>query len=40
MNELKGYYWSDDYEEKKKAKTYEQYIAEHALYQKEIVFDR
>lgn len=40
MNELKGYYWSDDYEEKKKAKTYEQYIAEHALYHKEIVFDR
>lgn len=40
MDELKGYYWSDDYEEKKKTKTYEQYIAEHALYHKEIVFDK
>lgn len=39
MDELKGYYWSEDYEEKKKTKTYEQYIAEHALYHKEVVFE-
>ena len=40
MDEMKGYYWSDDYEEKKKTKTYEQYIAEHALYHKEISFEK
>lgn len=39
MDELKGYYWSEDYEEKAKTKTYEQYIAEHALYHKEISFE-
>ena len=40
MNELKGYYFSEDYEEKKKTKTYEEYIAEHAVYHKEITFDK
>ena len=39
MNELKGYYFSEDYEEKKKTKTYEEYIAEHAVYHKEITFE-
>lgn len=40
MNELKGYYFSEDYEKKKKTKTYEEYIAEHAVYHKEITFDK
>ena len=30
----------EDYEEKKKTKTYEEYIAEHAVYHKEITFDK
>lgn len=39
FEELKGYYWSDDYEEKKKTKTYKELLDERALYHKEIVFE-
>lgn len=39
MDELKGYYWSDDYEENKKTKTFRQLLDERALYHKEITFD-
>lgn len=39
MDELKGYYWSDDYEENKKTKTFKQLLDERALYHKEISFD-
>lgn len=38
MDELKGYYWSDDYEENKKTKTFKQLLDERALYHKEISF--
>lgn len=38
MDELKGYYWSDDYQEKKKTKTFKELLDERALYHKEIVF--
>lgn len=38
MDELKGYYYSDDYEEKKKEKTFKQLLDERALYHKEIIF--
>ena len=36
--ELKGYYWSPDYEEKAKEKTFQEYLAEHALYSTELAF--
>lgn len=39
MDELKGYYYSDDYEEKKKEKTFKQLLDERALYHKEIIFE-
>lgn len=39
MDELKGYYWSEDYEEKKKTKTFAQYLEERALYGVEVNFD-
>ena len=39
MDELKGYYWSEDYETKKKEKTFAQLLDERALYHKEIVFE-
>lgn len=39
MDELKGYYWSDDYEEKKKTRTFKELLDERALYHKEIVFE-
>lgn len=38
MDELKGYYWSEDYAEKKKVKTFAQYLQEHALYWTEVTF--
>lgn len=38
MDELKGYYWSEDYAEKKKEKTFKQLLDERALYHKEISF--
>lgn len=38
MDEIKGYYWSDDYEEKKKTKTFQQYLDEKALYRTEVSF--
>ncbi|MDO4306776.1 MAG: DUF4179 domain-containing protein [Eubacteriales bacterium] len=39
MDELKGYYWSDDYEENKKTKTFKQLLDERALYHKEVTFE-
>lgn len=39
MDELKGYYWADDYQEKRKEKTFSQYLDEKALYHKEIRFE-
>ena len=38
LNEIKGYYWSEDYEEKKKTKTFKQYLDEKALYGTEVTF--
>lgn len=35
MNELKGYYYSEDYETPKLEKTFAQYLAEHAKYDPE-----
>lgn len=37
--ENKGYYWSDDYEEKSKTKTYQQVIEEIALHHTEVTFE-
>ncbi|MCI8813830.1 MAG: DUF4179 domain-containing protein [Lachnospiraceae bacterium] len=39
MDELKGYYWSEDYETKKKEKTFKQLLDERSLYHKELTFD-
>lgn len=39
MDEIKGYYWSDDYEEKKKTKTYKEYLDEKSLYHTEVTFE-
>ena len=39
MDELKVYYWSEDYETKKKEKTFKQLLDERALYHREIIFD-
>ena len=39
MNELKGYYWSEDYEEKKKTKTFKQLLDERALHHTEVTFE-
>lgn len=36
--DFKGYYWSDDYEEKKKEKTFQQLLDEKALYRTEVSF--
>lgn len=38
MDEIKGYPLGEDYEERKKTKTYKQLLEEQALYHKEIVF--
>lgn len=38
MDELKGYYWAEDYAEKKKTKTFAQYLEEHALYWTQVTF--
>lgn len=38
MDELKGYYWSDDYEENKKTKTFKQLLDERSLLHTEVVF--
>ncbi|MDO5136673.1 MAG: DUF4179 domain-containing protein [Eubacteriales bacterium] len=40
MDELKGYYWSEDYEEKKETKTFKELLDERALYHKEISFEQ
>lgn len=39
MDEIKGYYWSPDYEEKKKTKTFMQYLDEKSLYHTEVYFE-
>ena len=39
MDELKGYYWSDDYEEKEKTKTFKQLLDERAVAGTEVHFD-
>lgn len=39
MDELKGYYWSDDYEEKAKTKTFRQLLDERAVASAEVHFD-
>lgn len=38
LNEIKGYYWSEDYPEKRKTKTFKQYLDEKALYGTEVTF--
>lgn len=40
MDELKGYYWSEDYKEKKKEKTYKEYLDERAVLHTEVVFEQ
>lgn len=39
MDELKSYYYSEDYEKKKQEKTFAQYLSEHAEYQTEVTFE-
>lgn len=38
LDELKGYYWSDDDPVKKEEKTFARHLSEHALYGTEISF--
>lgn len=38
LDELKGYYWSEDYPQKKQEKTFAQYLEEHALYGTSVEF--
>ena len=40
MDEIKGYYWSEDYKEKKKEKTYKEYLDERAVLHTEVVFEQ
>lgn len=39
MDELKGYYWSPDYEEKAKTKTFKQLLDKNAILKTEVTFD-
>lgn len=39
MDELKGYYWSDDYEENKKTKTFQELLHENAILEAEVSFE-
>lgn len=39
MNELKGYYWSEDYGEKRATKTFAQLLDERALYGTKVTFE-
>ena len=39
MDELKGYYWSEDYEEKAKEKTFQELLDERAVAKAEVIFD-
>ena len=39
MDELKGYYWSEDYEEKAKEKTFQELLDEKAVAKAEVKFD-
>lgn len=38
MDELKGYYWSDTYEEQKKTKTFKELLDERAIYHQEVKY--
>ncbi len=38
LDEIKGYYWSEDYPEKRKTKTFKQYLDEKAIYGTEVSF--
>lgn len=40
MDELKGYYWSEDYEVKKTTKNFAQYLSENALYSTVVNFEK
>jgi hypothetical protein len=40
MDELKGYYWSDDYAIKKETKTFAEYLMENSLYYSEVNFSK
>lgn len=40
MDELKGYYWSDDYEQKKQTKTFKQLLDERAIMHKEVILEQ
>ena len=39
MDELKGYYWSENYEERRKEKTFKEYLEQFAVYHVEVSFD-
>lgn len=39
MDELKGYYWSEDYEENKKTKTFKELLDERAIFHSEVAFE-
>lgn len=39
LDELKGYFFSDDYVEKRKTKTFAQYLQENCLYGTKVIFD-
>lgn len=39
LDELKGYYWSEDYEENSKTKTFKQLLDERALHHTEVTFE-
>lgn len=39
MDELKGYWWSPDYKEKAKEKTFKQLLDERSLYHREVTFE-
>ena len=39
MDELKGYWWSSDYEQKSKEKTFKQLLDERSIHHTEITFE-
>lgn len=39
MDEIKGYYWSEDYKEKKKTMTYKEYLDEKSIMHAEVEFE-
>lgn len=40
MDELKGYYYSDDYEQKKADKSFKELLDERAVYKTEVTFEK